>query len=92
MVGIGVTGHMDITDDTARLVYDEIARLLADHHMLTGVSCLAPGVDSLFAQVVLDAGGRLEVVVPSRNYRETKVSPDHARCSTNSPGALTLSR
>ncbi|MGQ4618481.1 hypothetical protein [Nocardia sp. R7R-8] len=27
---------------------------------------------------MLDAGGRLEVVLPSRNYRERKVKPDHA--------------
>ncbi|MEV6427080.1 hypothetical protein [Nocardia sp. NPDC051463] len=31
----------------------------------------------MFAEAVLDAGGQLEVVLPSRNYRERKVKPDH---------------
>jgi hypothetical protein len=78
MVRIGVTGHMDITDATARLVYQEITRLLAAYDVVTGVSCIARGSDSVFAQAVLDVGGQLEVVIPSRNYREKKVKPDHA--------------
>ncbi|WP_327111466.1 hypothetical protein OHB12_25820 [Nocardia sp. NBC_01730] len=45
---------------------------------LVGVSCIARGADSVFAQAVLDVGGQLEVVLPSRNYRERKVKPDHA--------------
>ncbi|WP_081879910.1 hypothetical protein [Nocardia sp. NRRL WC-3656] len=78
---IGVTGHMNITKDTARLVYDEIVGHLADAGdpaNLVGVSCIARGADSVFAQAVLDQGGRLEVVLPSRNYREQKVKQDHA--------------
>lgn len=81
MVRIGVTGHMNITPDTARLVYDEIVRHLVDAGDpadLVGVSCIARGADSVFAQAVLDRGGRLEVVLPSRNYRERKVKQDHA--------------
>ncbi len=78
---IGVTGHMNLTADTAPLVYAEITRQItaagqADD--VVGVSCIARGADSVFAQAVLDAGGRLEVVLPSRNYRERKVKPDHA--------------
>jgi hypothetical protein len=69
---------MDITDATARLVYQEITRLLAAYDVVTGVSCIARGSDSVFAQAVLDVGGQLEVVIPSRNYREKKVKPDHA--------------
>ncbi|MFE3196286.1 hypothetical protein ACFXHA_45325 [Nocardia sp. NPDC059240] len=71
---------MNITADTATLVYDEIAQLLteaAQNGELTGISCIARGADSVFAQAVLDAGGRLEVVLPCRNYREQKVKPDH---------------
>ncbi|MFI5686558.1 hypothetical protein [Streptomyces sp. NPDC051636] len=45
---------------------------------LTGVSCIAKGADSLFADVVLDLGGRLVAVIPSRDYRQNKVKPDHA--------------
>ncbi|MRH89215.1 hypothetical protein GFY24_17465 [Nocardia sp. SYP-A9097] len=81
MTRIGVTGHMNITAESVSLVYAEIARLLAeagDPAELVGVSCIARGADSIFAQAVLDAGGRLEVVLPSRNYRQRKVKPDHA--------------
>ncbi|MEU6586553.1 hypothetical protein [Nocardia sp. NPDC046763] len=78
---IGVTGHMNITPETADLVRAEILRLLAgqDAADLVGVSCIARGADTVFAQAVLDAGGRLEVVIPSRDYRERKVKPDHAQ-------------
>ncbi|MBO0854703.1 MAG: hypothetical protein J2P18_13185 [Nocardia sp.] len=78
---IGVTGHMNITADTAPLVYADITRQIAATGEATdvvGVSCIARGADSVFAQAVLDAGGRLEIVLPSRNYRERKVKPDHA--------------
>lgn len=81
VVRIGVTGHMNITPATVRMVYDEIAHHLAqtsDPVDLVGVSCIARGADSVFAQAILEAGGRLEVIIPSRNYRERKVKPDHA--------------
>ncbi len=78
---IGVTGHMNLTADTVPLVYAEIARQInatGKPDEVVGVSCIARGADSVFAQAVLDAGGGLEVVLPSRNYRERKVKPDHA--------------
>lgn len=75
---VAVTGHMNITEETALLVREEIARRLAEVPDLVGVSCIAQGADSVFAQAVLEAGGRLEVVLPSRNYRDAKVKPDHA--------------
>ncbi|MBF6178759.1 hypothetical protein [Nocardia otitidiscaviarum] len=82
MTRIGVTGHMNITTESVPLVYDEIRRVLDEHGDavdLVGISCIARGADSVFAQAVLDAGGSLEVVLPSRNYRERKVKPDHAQ-------------
>lgn len=75
---VAVTGHMNITEETAVLVREEITRRLAEIPDLVGVSCIARGADSVFARAVLEAGGRLEVVLPSRNYREAKVKPDHA--------------
>ncbi len=45
---------------------------------LVGVSCIARGADSLFAETVIAAGGRLIVVIPSQDYRQAKVKPDHA--------------
>lgn len=78
MIRIGVTGHMNITPDTATLLYEECRRRLAEYPDVTGISCIARGADSVFAQAVLDGGGQLEVVMPSRTYRERKVKPDHA--------------
>ncbi|MEU3543602.1 hypothetical protein [Streptomyces paromomycinus] len=37
---------------------------------LCGVSCLADGPDSWFAEIVLGLGGRMEVVVPAVRYRD----------------------
>jgi hypothetical protein len=82
---VGVTGHIDLSPETARLV----AEALHDHlrevrdragarSRVVGVSCLAPGADSVFAEVLLGLGGRLEVIIPSADYRETQVGPDHA--------------
>lgn len=75
---ISVTGHMNITSATAELVREAIANLLAGTPDLVGVSCIARGADSVFAEAVLAVGGRLEVVLPSRDYRHTKVKPEHA--------------
>ncbi|HLU72117.1 MAG TPA: hypothetical protein VKZ82_08040 [Nonomuraea sp.] len=76
---VGVTGHMDLTPATAQLVAEALhAHLEVSGDDLVGVSCIARGADSLFAEAVLQAGGALEVVLPSRDYREAKVKPDHA--------------
>ncbi|GGO19022.1 hypothetical protein GCM10010116_38320 [Microbispora rosea subsp. aerata] len=79
MVRIGVTGHMNLTADTAVLVSEALhAYLRQVGGDIIGVSCIARGADSLFAEAVLEAGGTLEVILPSRDYREAKVKPDHA--------------
>lgn len=81
MTTIAVTGHMDLTEDTVPLVRAALERLLeqyAGDGRFVGVSCIAKGADSLFAKAVLALGGRLSVIVPSRDYRRNKVKPDHA--------------
>lgn len=79
MTTYAVTGHMDLTDDAARLVRTALKGLFtADLEGLVGVSCIAAGADSIFAEELLAAGGRLIVVLPSRDYREKKVKPGHA--------------
>jgi hypothetical protein len=80
MPRIGVTGHSNLTDPSMPLVADalraaveqvrsELGGQAADPD-LTGVTCLAPGADQLFARVVLDLGGRVEVVLPAEDYRQ----------------------
>ncbi|MGC9479248.1 hypothetical protein ACP4I1_34580 [Streptomyces sp. WG4] len=79
MTTIAVTGHMDLTDTTVPLVRDALRETLEPYAAdLTGVSCIAKGSDSLFAETVLELGGQLVVVIPSKDYRQNKVKHDHA--------------
>lgn len=80
MTTIAVTGHMDLTEDSVPLVRNALDELLKayDPAELVGVSCIAAGSDSLFADAVLAAGGRLVVVLPSQDYRQAKVKPNYA--------------
>ncbi|UFR06097.1 hypothetical protein KBP30_35150 [Streptomyces sp. Go40/10] len=81
MTTIAVTGHMDLTDASVPLVRDALKETLtpyAGQGNLSGISCIAKGSDSLFAEAVLELGGRLVVVIPSQDYRQAKVKPDHA--------------
>src|SRR5947209_15173878 len=76
----GITGHMNLTPESVPLIRKAITDVLAPYagEEMTGVSCIARGADSIFAQTVLDLGGKLEVVLPATSYRETKVKPDDA--------------
>lgn len=79
MVRIGITGHSNLTDDTAELVAGELREILKEQRGdLVGVTCLARGADQVFARVVLELGGTLEVVLPAADYRDRKVKPDNA--------------
>jgi hypothetical protein len=71
---------MNLTADTVPLIYKAITGALALYAAdeLTGISCLARGADSVFAQAILDLGGKLEVLLPAAGYREQKIKPDHA--------------
>ncbi len=76
---LAVTGHMDLQTETITLVQGALQELVAayDTAELVGVSCIAAGADSLFARAVVEAGGRLITVIPSKDYRQTKVKPEH---------------
>lgn len=72
MVSVAVTGHRGLSPSVGELVSETIRSELArqDPDQLVGISCLADGADQIFAQAVLDLGGRLEVVVPAAKYRD----------------------
>lgn len=73
MTVLGCTGHQTIPPTAAKHVEDgltELAQAHADGH-LVGVCSLAKGADQMFAEAVLSAGGRLQVVVPSEQYEST---------------------
>jgi hypothetical protein len=75
---IGITGHTNLSAATGRLVAAGIRAELVPHSVgLTGVTCLARGADQIFARVVLELGGDLEVVLPAEDYRARKVSADN---------------
>ncbi|WP_328582640.1 hypothetical protein [Streptomyces sp. NBC_00370] len=79
MTTLAVTGHMDLTEESVPFVRSALRHLLESYRGdLTGVSCIAAGADALFAEEVIAIGGRLVVVIPSRDYRAKKVKPDHA--------------
>ncbi|MDX3522630.1 hypothetical protein [Streptomyces scabiei] len=80
MTTIAVTGHLDLTDGTVPLVRAALDTLLGPYAVggrLVGVSCVAKGADTLFAEAVLALGGRLVVVTPSRDYRRNTVEAEH---------------
>ena len=71
MPRIAISGHRGLPPATERLVQEALTVALerVPGPSLVGVSCLADGADALFAEAVLDRGGRLEVVVPAVEYR-----------------------
>ncbi|MEK8146669.1 hypothetical protein NKH18_51565 [Streptomyces sp. M10(2022)] len=78
MTTIAVTGHMDLTEDSIPLVRTALAELLdqyIDEGTLVGISCIAKGSDSLFAEAVFAAGGRLIVVIPPTTIAGTRSIP-----------------
>ncbi|RMB86159.1 hypothetical protein [Streptomyces shenzhenensis] len=76
---VGITGHRGLSKEVAqrvRAMLDEVVRDL-DTADLTAVSCIADGPDAWFAEAVLKQGGRLEVVVPATEYRESLPESHH---------------
>ncbi len=74
---IGITGHAKLSSTTIDLVRRTLHRVLAPHmdSALVGLTCLAEGTDQIFAQIVLDLGGKIEVILPASDYREKILSP-----------------
>jgi len=69
---LGVTGHQSIPNAARYYVASHLEELLRRQSKpLIGWSALAAGADQLFADLVLQAGGRLHVLIPARGYEET---------------------
>jgi hypothetical protein len=76
---IAVSGHRGFSPEVTNLV-DKAVRAELERYRdgdLVGLSCLADGADQIFAHAVLDLGGKLDVFVPARQYREGL--PDEAK-------------
>lgn len=69
---IGITGHRALRDpDTVRqAIRDILTQMLQQHPDAIACTALAPGADMIFAQVALDLGMPLEVVVPFPSYSD----------------------
>lgn len=65
---VGVTGHIGLTAESQRLIFDDLVSLLrrhqVGHRMLHGITCLADGADRLFARAIQTCAGTFEVVLP----------------------------
>jgi len=76
---IGITGHQYLEDsdrwDWVKIEMNEL--LMKMRRPLVGITCLAAGADSLFAELILQQGGSLEAVVPFPEYE--KVFPAQQR-------------
>jgi hypothetical protein len=73
---VGFSGHQALSDLTSELIRGALQHELAQLVPLVGLTSLAAGADQIFAQCVLDLGGELSVIVPSKRYEETFASPD----------------
>lgn len=71
---IAVSGHRGLPVEVAAMIANcievELNKLVPANESLVGLSCLADGADQIFAAAVLNRGGRLEVFVPSDDYRD----------------------
>jgi hypothetical protein len=84
MPTIGVTGHRGLSRQAADYTRAEVRRVLGVHAgaAFTGITCLADGADRIFADAVLELGGRLVVIVPADRYRDSLPAshlPDYDR-------------
>jgi hypothetical protein len=71
-VKVGITGHQYLEDshswEWVKMEMDDLLAKLGQP--LIGISCLAIGADSLFAELILQHGGCLEAVLPFPEYEE----------------------
>lgn len=70
---VGITGHRGLSAEVEQRVRALLADAVREYDPgeLVAVSCIADGPDAWFAQAVLEHGGRLEVVVPAAEYRDS---------------------
>ncbi|MFJ7204778.1 hypothetical protein ACIQWR_14700 [Streptomyces sp. NPDC098789] len=69
---VGITGHRGLDATVEQQVRDLLQAAVrnTEDADLVGVSCIADGPDSWFAEYIVEHGGRLEVVLPAEEYRE----------------------
>src|SRR5882724_4800182 len=80
MPRLAVSGHRGLPEPTERLIDEALRAEIRSRTNgdLIGVTCIADGADSLFAQAVLDFGGSLHVIIPATKYRDALPAEHHA--------------
>lgn len=78
---VGISGHQRLTDPSGwewvrQQMRDGLASLPSP---IVGVTSLAVGADTMFAEVVLELGGSLEVVVPFADYEDRFATDEDRR-------------
>lgn len=69
MTVVAIAGHQKLPRRAVPYIREAIERQLATTPgPIVGVSSLAEGADQLFADILLQQGGQLHVVIPSRQY------------------------
>ncbi|MER5917314.1 hypothetical protein ABT124_45055 [Streptomyces sp. NPDC001982] len=70
---LGITGHRGLPPEVEAQVRADLAKVVEACYAenLVAISCIADGPDSWFADAVLAHGGRLEVVIPAAEYRDS---------------------
>ena len=79
-VRVGISGHQRLPNPEAwEWVRQEMQDCISSlAKPLVGVTCLAVGADTLFAEIVLALGGAIEVIVPFSDY-ETRFKSEEDR-------------
>jgi hypothetical protein len=79
-VKIGISGHQKLgSRNNVDWVRKSIRHELEHLGAITGVTSLAAGADQLFAEIVLELGRPIEVVLPCDNYHSAFKDPAAAR-------------
>jgi hypothetical protein len=78
---VGISGHQRLEPDSSWDWVQATLRGILEQQQgrLTGISSLAVGADQLFAELALEVGGRLHVVIPFDGYHRTFKTEDDLR-------------
>jgi hypothetical protein len=68
---VGITGHQALTPATKKLVSRAVEEYFSHEGLLVAITSLAAGTDQICAQVMLDLGGKIVVVLPSEKYEQS---------------------
>jgi hypothetical protein len=73
---VGITGHVDVSEENARWIIDALTLRLQDAvgQGWQGITCLARGADQLFAKAVLALKGSYDVVLPAADYEQRMIA------------------